>query len=363
MLLDSIPKARSKVKDYAKESSLWFVAALSNTVGRLAEHVIADLYKQGFQLHNIQPKVPACPADKQLFVHCCCEPFNALSGHMSRTWEVLNVTKECDFTDPSMLRKIKTRLRGPGDVLFYSSPCTGGCPWHRITLARSDQTSVFPQWPGWRIITTSTGDYGPILRRPPPTLRKVGAAVILEWPRGCSYWSEPRVHSFMQRLQGRFAEFDGCMYGLSPIAKGFQDLRIKKPWRMACINTCLPERFNRRCDGRHVHLACEGAEVLHTQGYTPEICKIIRSSLKQYAKVSCRLKAAPRIYYLRRRLSCRSGALDSSPNPLPTSPCRGACAPHLCSQPFPKQGIPSNVRCRHRPQLSDRRGADCGPHA
>ena len=57
---------------------------------------------------------------------------------------------------------------------------------------------------------------------------------------------------------------------------------IQKPWRVACSQgSCLPDLLNRRCDGSHDHTPCQGQNTLLTQGYTPEIVKIVHQSIMQ----------------------------------------------------------------------------------
>ena len=59
--------------------------------------------------------------------------------------ELANETKECRtvcITEADDLRsdfgaqKALRELRGPGDVLWHSQPCTGGCPWQKINIKR-----------------------------------------------------------------------------------------------------------------------------------------------------------------------------------------------------------------------------------
>eukprot|EP00975_Prorocentrum_lima_P047740 9981925-Prorocentrum_lima.AAC.1 len=101
-------------------------------------------------------------------------------------------------------------IKGAGDVLFYSSPCTGGSSWQRINTehARRVQCMSFAQklvdhydlhwklWVGFERVARHC--------------HAVGATVFLEWPRHCAYWREPRVVSFMQELGFTYADFDGC---------------------------------------------------------------------------------------------------------------------------------------------------------
>eukprot|EP00974_Lingulodinium_polyedra_P090792 8805288-Lingulodinium_polyedra.AAC.1 len=45
---------------------------------------------------------------------------------MSTVMKVANVTLQHDFCEADTANRIRDIIRGPGDVLFYCSPCTGG---------------------------------------------------------------------------------------------------------------------------------------------------------------------------------------------------------------------------------------------
>ena len=62
---------------------------------------------------------------------------------------------------------------------------------------------------------------------------KLNARVFIEWPRGCSYWREPRVLRFLSKHGFVNADFDGCMYGLVASGGRFDGMPIQKPWRVA----------------------------------------------------------------------------------------------------------------------------------
>ena len=113
--------------------------------------------------------------------------------------------------------------------------------------------------------------------------KTVGARVMLEWPRSCSYWRAPRVANFLGQMRFKFTDFDGCMYGL--VTK-FREkaMPIRKPWRIACMNTSLPQFLNKTCDHKHEHAPCAGRETLYTQGYTPDICKAIHEAIRHDLK-------------------------------------------------------------------------------
>ena len=86
--------------------------------------------------------------------------------------------------------------------------------------------------------------------------------------------------SFLTKHDFKFADFDGCMYGLRARGGRGDGELIKKPWRVACSpNSSLPQFLCKRCDGTHRHVHCAGAYTLKTQGYTPEVVKQVHMSL------------------------------------------------------------------------------------
>ena len=109
---------------------------------------------------------------------------------------------------------------------------------------------------------------------------KIGARVFIEWPRRCAYWKNDRVVKFLTAHKFVNSDFDGCMYGLVATRGRDAGMPIQKPWRVACSpNSCLPGMLNKRCDGSHDHTPCAGQNTLLTQGYTPEIVKIVHQSI------------------------------------------------------------------------------------
>ena len=106
---------------------------------------------------------------------------------------------------------------------------------------------------------------------------KVGAAVMWEWPRYCTYWDEIAVIDLINKYKFSFADFDGCMYGLR--ARFDESLPIRKPWRIAFINVNLRDYLNKICDGSHRHAPCAGRDTLYTQGYIEEICGLLHKAV------------------------------------------------------------------------------------
>ncbi|MFM7981534.1 MAG: hypothetical protein ACKPKO_19670, partial [Candidatus Fonsibacter sp.] len=70
----------------------------------------------------------------------------------------------------------------------------------------------------------------------------------------------------------------GSMYGLTSI-RGHYHYPVRKPWRIAYINSTISQYLNSRCDGSHVHVPCSGPDAVYSQGYTPAICEAIHRSV------------------------------------------------------------------------------------
>ena len=221
------------------------------------------------------------PSDRTL-VEGCCELGSLLqqATKASKGCKVVPITKDDDFASKAGIAKCISELRGPQDTLWFSAPCTGGSTWQFINIKRGPETvakirvhwKLFRRlWAAFEVVATHA--------------LKVGARVLVEWPRRCAYWSNDRVSKFLTKHGFRFSDFDGCMYGL--VAQKGRDAGtpIQKPWRVACSpNSCLPDLLNKRCDGSHAHTPCQGQNTLLTQGYTPEIARIVHESITQDIK-------------------------------------------------------------------------------
>ena len=195
----------------------------------------------------------------------------------SRGCRVVPITKDDDFASEAGMQKCISAITGPADTLWFSAPCTGGSTWQFINIKRGPETvakiklhwKLFKRlWAAFEVVATHA--------------LSVGARVLVEWPRRCAYWKNDRVVKFLSKHGFVFADFDGCMYGLVAVKGRDAGMPIQKPWRVACSpNSCLPSLLNRRCDGSHDHTPCQGQNTLLTQGYTPEIVKIVHQSINQ----------------------------------------------------------------------------------
>ncbi|MFM7981845.1 MAG: hypothetical protein ACKPKO_21255, partial [Candidatus Fonsibacter sp.] len=189
-----------------------------------------------------------------VFVHCCCESGNLLSRPVSddRVTRV-DITAESDFTNESTVDRVIKSIRTSANVFFYCSPCTGGSSWQKLNLDLARRkgwkhtvVKLIGHWDlHWRLWT----GFERVVRH----CADIGASVLLEWPRYCSYWGEPKVSSFLRDMNFSYTDFDGCMYGLVSV-KDSNNCLVPKPWRLASIKSTLGKHLNRLCDGSHFHV-------------------------------------------------------------------------------------------------------------
>ena len=226
----------------------------------------------------------------RVLVEGCCEPGSLLQQRTkhSRGCKVVPITRDDDFASESGMRKCIQNITGPADTLWYSAPCTGGSTWQFINLRRGPETVAKVKL-HWKLFKRLWAAFEVVAEH----ALSVGARVFVEWPRKCVYWKNDRVAKFLSRHGFVSADFDGCMYGLVAVHGPNAGMPIQKPWRVACSpNSSLPTLLCKRCDGSHDHTRCEGQNTLLTQGYTPEIAKIVHQSIVQ--DITVRNKASVR---------------------------------------------------------------------
>ena len=141
---------------------------------------------------------------------------------------VIVITEEDDLASEYGIDKVKNAITQPGDVLWHSQPCTGGCPWQIVNAKRSHATKLkidahwkeFARlWNAFQIVAQHAID--------------VGASVYHEWPRGCMYWGNRKVTSFLKKNNFAYDIMHGCMYGLTAVDGKDAGKPINKPWKVA----------------------------------------------------------------------------------------------------------------------------------
>ena len=112
----------------------------------------------------------------------------------------------------------------------------------------------------------------------------LGVAIFIELPRGCRYWTNSNVVRFLEKYGFKFADLDGCMYGLVASHGRGAGLPIKKLWRVAYLNSSIGEFLHLKCDGWHEHSPCSGRNSSDTERYTPMIAKAVHQCFSRDAR-------------------------------------------------------------------------------
>jgi hypothetical protein len=203
---------------------------------------------------KVVKSVPGSISNNRVMVEGCANANSLLSRltAASKGCLVISIDEKMDWRSQESLETCSKNPTGKNAALWFSSPCTGGTPWSYISMHRgsSTQSLIRGHWINfrklWEIVEIASFAV------------PLGVAVFIEWPRGCRYWANKRVVRTLNSYNFRFADFDGCMYGL--VAKHGQTaaLPIKKSWRMAHVSSTLGEHVNLKCDRQHTHTSCSG---------------------------------------------------------------------------------------------------------
>ncbi len=113
--------------------------------------------------------------------------------------------------------------------------------------------------------------------------RSNGGNIAIEWPRGCSYWTEKPIQDLTREYGLINYDFDGCEYGLRSTAAATPGRPIRKPWRIA---SDMPEfaSLRRLCThDPNEHARCAGDDTKRTEGYTDELALLIHRCFGLYA--------------------------------------------------------------------------------
>ena len=200
----------------------------------------------------------------RIIVEGCTNPDSLMSRLTlsSNGCTVIPIDRNIDWCSKESYDICIGNLTGSHSALWFSSPCTGGSMWSHINLHRSSST-VALTLSHWKEFHRLWKRFEEIAKIVTPK----GVAMFVEWPRGCRYWANNRVARFLDKYGCIFADFDGCMYGLVATKGKEAGTPIKKPWRVAYVNSSLGTRLDKKCDGSHVHTPCAGQNTSITVGY------------------------------------------------------------------------------------------------
>ena len=109
--------------------------------------------------------------------------------------------------------------------------------------------------------------------------------MVFEWPRHNVLWKILKVAKLIRRLGCKMADFDGCMFGLHSIRKGYEHRFLKKPWAFTTNIPDVAYAFRSCCSGVcefHQHDETCGKNALHSQKYTPLIAHMLHVAFYYY---------------------------------------------------------------------------------
>ena len=207
--------------------------------GGIADHGIADVDLQAVnkrtaavgkaevpQFNAGEEEVPLPKTCNRRIIEFCCGE-NSIIGQstvrFSKGCHCVRLTQKIDVTSESGLTFALRHASHKNTLLWCSIPCTGGCPWNRINLAKRPEGQervrqhklLFSKlWEKFEVVASKC--------------LKLGGVVVIEWPRRCDYWKNPRVETFLKVHKLRLSDFDGCRYGIVSIKKDSEGTPIRK---------------------------------------------------------------------------------------------------------------------------------------
>jgi hypothetical protein len=164
-------------------------------------------------------------------------------AHELKDCNHFRITQELDFTKKETVMYIADRARKKNVLLWVSFPCTGGSPWYHLNSKRPGGQAKLKKH--LSLFYRLWANFGLLL----DILKPNNPIIAIEWPRACSYWKFPCVVRVLQRFHLRFADFDGCYYGLTSVVN---NMFIRIPWRIATNKTM----FVKMCDQLPCNVKC-----------------------------------------------------------------------------------------------------------
>ena len=166
-----------------------------------------DLHKafHAFQSHKSDDE----ESFGRIAIEGCTEPGSLLSlkTPWSKGCKVIPNDNNDDWCSVDTLNKCRENLSGQRSALWFSSPCAGGTSWTHVNMHRRSSTvaRIKGHWVEFRKLWKRLEDN--ICFAVPH-----GAAIFIQWPRGCKYWTNSNVARFLAKYGFKFIDF-GFMYG------------------------------------------------------------------------------------------------------------------------------------------------------
>ena len=172
------------------------------------------------------------------------------------------------MTTKAGLAKALAAVSEPGIpvLLFGALPCVGGSAYQRLNWHQGPPTRAKVR-AHWAEFAKLWRHYVLVAE----ACRRNGGRLALEWPRGCSYWRESKVKSFLARNNMQMYHLDGCMFGLRSQAPKTRGAMLRKPWTIA--SDCVEFQWLCRvcCHAPSEHVKTQGSDTVLTESYTDDL--------------------------------------------------------------------------------------------
>ena len=213
------------------------------------------------------------------FVEACCGHDSVLSSDafLGSAFACTRIGAEEDFGSTYGMNLALSKLRGPGEMLWISTPCTGGSLFQNLARVRNPFRGE-----ARRLALQKEHDrLWSAVEHVAGVARSRGCAIILEWPTSCAYWSDPRVVAFLTRYGFENSLLDGCMVGLKSRRFGQEGRLLRKRWRLAVSHKALVPSLTLQCYGRCTHGCCkvEGSDTKRTENYSEDFATLVLHAL------------------------------------------------------------------------------------
>ena len=242
------------------------------------ELLLCDEDQHDDRIGNIYMTLIGADERRPRLVLVCSEEINwftKLEKVVGQYMTIITITADDDLLSLYGVNKVRACLRDENDVVFFAGPCTGGSSWARLNKTRSIETAMLirrRQIMFWKLFDV----FAHLMK----TRELIKFQSLLELPRHCDYWKDPRMIKLLEVPDSFINDFDGCCYGLRE-QFSHPPRYIKKPWRIVSWGVDFGDSLSRKCDGRHEHAPCAGRETIGTQIYTSNIVSIILKKLNE----------------------------------------------------------------------------------
>ena len=170
-------------------------------------------------------------------------------------------------------------IRNRNTHIWYSSPCTGGCPFNLgINWAIGDDTrnKILAHWKVHDLVWTG-------FKRVAAHAHHHGCTISIEWAHRCAYHRLKSTRQLVSKYGLEYRMVSGCSVRLmseNPKTKG---QLLCKAWGIWSNNPEILQRLiHLRCNSLHTRVACEGRDTEHSGNYTDPLAKIIHLAFRAH---------------------------------------------------------------------------------